>query len=228
MNATPSYSVGEVGAITGLSPHTSRAWERRHDALQPKRSKSGQRQYSAEDVEFLIHVKQLTRARGLSLKLAVMEARGVLPALDVSMQALDSEAVPVEGASGTWRSVADLLPYLMLLLDVRGRIVDANIPVARAVGRLRRELQGVRFVDLVEPHDRGQGREDLSRAAPAAARLGDQPQDAIVTRPVLLRLLAHPAGRRLAGCVHRARPQSCRPRVLAGGEPGGVEGVTVH
>lgn len=154
MNASPTYSVGEVGALTGLSPHTIRAWERRHDALQPKRSKSGQRQYSAEDVEFLIHVKQLTRARGLSLKLAVMEARGVLPALDVSMQALDSEAVPVEGASGTWRSVADLLPYLILLLDVRGRIVDANIPVARAVGRLRRELQGVRFVELVEPYDR--------------------------------------------------------------------------
>jgi PAS domain-containing protein len=42
----------------------------------------------------------------------------------------------------------------MMLLDGRGRIVDANIPVARAVGRLRRELQGVRFVDLVEPYDR--------------------------------------------------------------------------
>jgi PAS domain S-box-containing protein len=154
MKATPFYSVGEVGAMTGLSPHTIRAWERRHDALQPRRSKAGQREYSAEDVEFLIRVKQLTRARGLSLKLAVMEARGVFPASEVATQPSDGDPISADGLAGTWRSVADLLPYLMLLLDSPGRIVDANIPVARAVGRLRRELQGVRFVDLVEPHDR--------------------------------------------------------------------------
>ena len=139
--------------MTGLSPHTIRAWERRHGALSPARSSAGQRQYTTEDVDFLIRVKQLTRARGLSLKLAVMEARGVLPAAEAVMAPPDEE-VQADGHSDTWRSVADLLPYLMLLLDPRGRIVDANIPVARAVGRLRRELQGVRFVDLVEPYDR--------------------------------------------------------------------------
>ncbi len=140
--------------MTGLSPHTIRAWERRHDALRPRRSPAGQRQYTTDDVDFLIRVKQLTRARGLSLKLAVLEARGVLPAAEASTPA-DEDATPeADGHSETWRSVADLLPYLMMLLDSRGRIVDANIPVARAVGRLRRELQGVRFVDLVEPYDR--------------------------------------------------------------------------
>jgi len=137
--------------MTGLSPHTIRAWERRHDALRPRRSPKGQRQYTTEDVDFLIRVKQLTRARGLSLKLAVMEARGVLTAPEI---AVAPAAVAVDGQGGTWRSVADLLPQLMMLVDGRGRIVDANIPVARAVGRLRRELQGVRFVDLVEPYDR--------------------------------------------------------------------------
>lgn len=138
--------------MTGLSPHTVRAWERRHGALKPRRSKTGQRQYRVEDVEFLIRVKQLNRARGLSLKLAVLEARGDLPVSDAAGPPAASAGVEAEGS--IWRSVADLLPYLMLLLDSRGQIVDATIPVARAAGRLRRELQGVRFVDLVEPYDR--------------------------------------------------------------------------
>lgn len=154
MKSIPSFSVSEVGAMTGLSPHTIRAWERRHDALRPRRSPAGQRQYTTDDVDFLIRVKQLTRARGLSLKLAVMEARGVLPAVEGHEAPVERVTAQADGRAGTWRSVADLLPYLMLLLDSRGRIVDANIPVARAVGYLRRDLHGVRFVDLVEPYDR--------------------------------------------------------------------------
>ncbi|MDQ6885356.1 MAG: MerR family transcriptional regulator, partial [Candidatus Dormibacteraeota bacterium] len=63
MSEPAAFSVGEVGSMTGLSTHTIRAWERRHDALQPKRSKTGHRQYTTDDVEFLIRVKQLTRAR---------------------------------------------------------------------------------------------------------------------------------------------------------------------
>jgi PAS domain S-box-containing protein len=154
VKAHSSFSVSEVGTMTGLSPHTIRAWERRHDALRPRRSPAGQRQYTMDDVDFLIRIKQLTRARGLSLKLAVLEARGVLPAADAASP-VDEDATPrADGHSEYWRSVADLVPYLMMLLDGTGRIVDANIPVARAVGRLRRELQGMRFVDLVEPYDR--------------------------------------------------------------------------
>ncbi|GAC1481412.1 MAG: hypothetical protein PVSMB9_06690 [Candidatus Dormibacteria bacterium] len=153
MKTSPSFSVSEVGAMTGLTPHTIRAWERRHEALEPKRSKTGQRQYTAEDIDFLIRVKQLTRARGLSLKLAVLEARGVMPSPQ-SPAAVDEREGESIDMAGTWRSVADLLPFLILLLDSRGRIVDASIPVARAVGRLRRDLQGLRFIDLVEPHDR--------------------------------------------------------------------------
>ena len=154
MKPDTAFSVSEVGAMTGLSPHTIRAWERRYDALRPERSRTGQRQYTAEDVDFLIRVKQLARARGLSLKLAVMEARGVLPATDNASAEGAPATVEADIHADTWRSVADLLPYLMVLLDSRGRIVDANIPVARAVGRLRRELQGLRFIELVEPHDR--------------------------------------------------------------------------
>ncbi len=154
MTEPAAFSVSEVGSMTGLSTHTIRAWERRHDALQPKRSKSGHRQYTADDVEFLIRVKQLTRARGLSLKLALMEARGMLPASEAPTGPVYAEAPSQDGLRGTWRSVADLLPYLILIVDPLGVIVDASIPVARAVGRLRRDLHGVRFTDLVEPHDR--------------------------------------------------------------------------
>lgn len=47
---SPSYSVGAVVRLTGLSEHVLRAWERRHGAIVPDRSAGGTRRYSAEDV----------------------------------------------------------------------------------------------------------------------------------------------------------------------------------
>lgn len=148
------FAIGELAAMVGLSPHTIRAWERRYGVLTPERSASGRRQYNVEDVDFILRVKQLASARGLSIRLAIMEARGVTPAEPRALPPERAAEVDVEVAGGAWRSVADLLPSLILLLDEGGRIVDANIAVARITGQLRRELRGTRFLDLVEPHDR--------------------------------------------------------------------------
>jgi PAS domain S-box-containing protein len=146
------FTVGEAAAMTGLSTHTIRAWERRHGALEPPRTAARQRRYSREDVEFLLRVKHLNRAGGRSIKVAIQEARGNLP--------LDLPAVPPSGpplappAPGIWRSVADLFPSLIAVIDSGGRIVDSNIAIVRVTGRLRSEVQGMRFIDLIDPHDR--------------------------------------------------------------------------
>jgi len=46
-------SIGAVSRLTGLSPHTLRAWERRYSAVAPSRNQQGQRIYSARDIERL-------------------------------------------------------------------------------------------------------------------------------------------------------------------------------
>jgi PAS domain-containing protein len=137
--------------MTGLSTHAIRAWERRYSALAPSRTQARQRRYSRDDVEFLLRVKQLNRAGGRSLKLAIEEARGNVP---VEQPIGPTAPVAVLESASLWRSVADFLPLLIAVLDTRGRIVDGNIPLVRAVGGLRSDLSRVRFVDLIDPPDR--------------------------------------------------------------------------
>lgn len=141
--------------MVGLTAHTIRAWERRFAVVSPTRSDFGQRRYRIEDVGTLKRVKDLASSRGMSLRIAVAEALGELPELaglgaDVSVGADTVEA----GGDSPWRVVADLDPRLLLILDSRGQVYDANIAFARFSGLLRFELTGRRFSDMVDPYDR--------------------------------------------------------------------------
>jgi PAS domain-containing protein len=140
--------------MAGMSPHTIRAWERRYRVVSPRRTRSNQRRYTSEDVETLIRVKQAVTARRLSLRLAAVEQEdGIVPRALVSQA--EVEVPPLSDYEpDLWRLAADVLPNLMLLLDARGRIVDTNIAVVRATGMLRSRLCGVRFAEMVDPHDR--------------------------------------------------------------------------
>ncbi len=55
----PGMNIKAVARLTGLSPHTIRAWERRYQAVQPQRSGGGQRLYQPEDVERLRLMREL-------------------------------------------------------------------------------------------------------------------------------------------------------------------------
>ncbi len=46
----PTYSLGAVARLTGLSPHVLRAWERRYGAVKPLRTPGGTRRYRESDV----------------------------------------------------------------------------------------------------------------------------------------------------------------------------------
>ncbi len=62
------HPIRVVAQRTGLTPATIRAWERRYDAVVPKRSEGGQRVYSDVDVQRLRTLKALTDAgRGISM-----------------------------------------------------------------------------------------------------------------------------------------------------------------
>jgi hypothetical protein len=55
-----SYGIGTAARLTGLTTHTIRAWESRHQAIAASRDTGGRRRYSPADVERLTKLKQLT------------------------------------------------------------------------------------------------------------------------------------------------------------------------
>ncbi len=57
---TSPHRIGAVADATGLTTHTIRVWERRYRAVEPLRTAGGTRLYSAEQVERLRLLKQLT------------------------------------------------------------------------------------------------------------------------------------------------------------------------
>ncbi len=151
-----ALTIGELAAMVGVSTDTIRAWERRHAVLSPGRTAARHRRYTMDDVQTLRRVRSNVSVRGLSLKLAVAEARGV--PLDDPDEPVERGAAPGPSApsndAAPWRAIADLLSSLVCILDEGGTIVDANMAFARVAGVLRPRLRGMRFLDLVEPGDR--------------------------------------------------------------------------
>lgn len=54
-----AYSMRDIVRATGLSEHALRAWERRHRAIEPPRSRGGTRRYSSDDLARLVLLKRL-------------------------------------------------------------------------------------------------------------------------------------------------------------------------
>lgn len=60
--AEPTYALGAVCRITGLSPHVLRVWERRYGAIAPLRTPKGTRRYRMADVERLQRLRAAVEA----------------------------------------------------------------------------------------------------------------------------------------------------------------------
>ncbi|HSR24092.1 MAG TPA: MerR family transcriptional regulator [Candidatus Eisenbacteria bacterium] len=133
------FSIGDVAAMVGLSRHTIRAWERRHQ-LQPRRTASGQRRYTPDDVALLMRVKHAVSRHRLSLKVAFGSAQG-----ELSVPAVQDAASP-----GLWRTAVDLLPEMFIILDVDGFVEAANQSAAAVLRVPPGELGGRHLADLLE------------------------------------------------------------------------------
>ncbi|HEY4025214.1 MAG TPA: MerR family transcriptional regulator [Candidatus Dormibacteraeota bacterium] len=150
-----TFSIGEVAAMLGISPHTIRAWERRHRAVRPGRTQSGQRRYSADDVELLRQVKYERHVHGLSMRVATLVAQGLIVPEEMDDRAPRPEpADVVAAAADPLRLVADLVPEVVLVLDEAGRISHTNTALVRFLDVLPRQLRGLAFADVVDPFDR--------------------------------------------------------------------------
>ena len=153
--AGADFSISEVAASLGVTPHTIRAWERRYRIPQPARDRSGQRRYSAEDVELLLRISHGATVHGHSLRLASLEAQGLVtdevPWID---RGSTGPTAALPGADQDWRRIADALPQLLVLLDQQGTIVDCNVAMAKLRNTVRESLRGTQLIDLVIDYDR--------------------------------------------------------------------------
>jgi methanogenic corrinoid protein MtbC1 len=61
-NDGPGHPIGVVTDRTGLSAHVLRAWERRYEAVRPRRGEGGRRFYSDADIERLALLHSATRS----------------------------------------------------------------------------------------------------------------------------------------------------------------------
>ena len=109
-----TYQIGTVSTLTGLDPHTIRAWERRYGAIKPTRTETGRRRYDDRTVERLQLLKALvdcSEAIGTIAHLADDELRARLEKLaDLEGQRPISSTV-AETNPGK-RSLALLAPSL--------------------------------------------------------------------------------------------------------------------
>ena len=196
-----TYSIGEAASLIGVSAHMLRAWERRYDLPPPARTESGQRRYTPAQIEHLRQVRHLVVTHGLAVPAAV-DLAGERAATPSSGSDVGGEPLP-SVPHDLWAEVLDLVPELVLVLDRAGRIVGANVALAKLLRTTRERLPGLQFSDLVEPHDRAKAvalyrgpavpRRDWELNLRAGS-LGLYAFDSwpLETEPPLLALLGHP------------------------------------
>ena len=88
----PKYTIKSVCAQTGIRAVTLRAWERRHEVLNPHRSENRYRLYSERDIAVLRWIKNRVDS-GISISSAVSELKSM------SRTGLWPEAIPTGPAT---------------------------------------------------------------------------------------------------------------------------------
>jgi DNA-binding transcriptional MerR regulator len=62
------YSIGEIAEMFGVNASLIRFWEKEFEILQPKKSKSGTRRYTQEDIDNFQLVYLLVKEKGYTLE----------------------------------------------------------------------------------------------------------------------------------------------------------------
>ena len=61
------FSIGEVSTICKIKPHVLRYWETEFKTIRPNKSRSNQRLYRKQDVELILHLKDLLYNQGFTI-----------------------------------------------------------------------------------------------------------------------------------------------------------------
>ena len=70
-NQNSFYTISKTAEIIGVKSHVLRFWEKKFSSINPKKSLSGRRYYSSEDIKTLLMIKKLLYEEGFTIKGAV-------------------------------------------------------------------------------------------------------------------------------------------------------------
>lgn len=97
------YKIGEVAKFTGIKTHVLRYWETEFKAIKPNKSRSNQRLYRKQDVELILHLKDLLYNQGFTIagarkKLREKPAKKTVEAVSEA-SAADTSAVKTKASA---------------------------------------------------------------------------------------------------------------------------------
>ena len=100
------FKIGEVAKFTGIKTHVLRYWETEFKSIRPNKSRSNQRLYRKQDVELILHLKDLLYNQGFTIagarkKLREKPAKSVAkPVAKTSAKAVvdDQMTLPLAGS----------------------------------------------------------------------------------------------------------------------------------
>lgn len=61
------YKISNVAQIAGIEPHVLRYWESEFSELNPRKTKTGRRQYTRRDIDLILEIKSLLYDDGFSI-----------------------------------------------------------------------------------------------------------------------------------------------------------------
>ena len=61
------FRIGDVSDLLGIEPYVLRFWETEFPMLQPKKGRTGHREYKRKDVEMLLEIKRLLYDEGFTI-----------------------------------------------------------------------------------------------------------------------------------------------------------------
>jgi DNA-binding transcriptional MerR regulator len=152
----PVYTIKTVVHMTGITPATLRAWERRYGVLAPGRSEGGYRLYSGRDIATLKWLKdQVDAGVAISRAVALLEMRhqaGEEPELRVKLNRGDGQLlVPAGGVRSTGTIANDLLNALLAFQEVDA---DALLGEAFALHPVEQVMEQIITPTLIEVGER--------------------------------------------------------------------------
>ncbi|MBI5179149.1 MAG: MerR family transcriptional regulator [Nitrospinae bacterium] len=99
------YKISDVAAIAGIETHVLRYWETEFAELHPRKSQSGRRQYSRQDIEHVLEIKSLLYDEGFSIA-------GAKRRLQKRKRTADDKDAIIEAVRQTKKGLEEILTIL--------------------------------------------------------------------------------------------------------------------
>ena len=131
-----AYRIKSVAELTGISPATLRAWERRYGTVAPQRTESGYREYSKEEVTRLIQIKVLVD-RGFKVGEAIAMVEEEMPLMNADQPSATIAGIRddlLDALLALDRTRAGQVGERLDVLSLDQQIEEVLMPVLREVG----------------------------------------------------------------------------------------------